>query len=266
MTKADIFDIHGKKTKQMELPKVFSDRIREDIIAKVLEGKKIKQPYAPTPMAGHQHSASGILSHRRHVWKSDRGKGLSRLPRKIMSQRGSQFNWVGASAPHARGGHRAHPPKILHMLNRVKINKKEMDVALKSAISATANKKRVAGKYASIEEKDIRELPFIVERGILNLKTKELLNAMKHMLGEKLFEVSISKKSVRAGIGKMRGRKYKQNAGLVIVTGKKEKLKANVFDSANASNLGILDLAKGGLGRIVVYTEEAIKEIGEKYR
>ena len=264
--KADIFNSEGKKTRQMELPKAFSEKIREDIVAKVLEGKKIKQPYAPTPLAGHQHSAAGILSHRRHVWKSDRGKGLSRLPRKIMSQRGSQFNWVGASAPHARGGHRAHPPKILHMLNRMKVNKKEMNIALVSALSATANKKKVAGKYTSIEEKDIRELPFIVESKFLGLKTKELLNAMKNILGEKLFEVSVKKKSVRAGIGKMRGRKYKQNAGLIIVTGKKEKLNASVFDSANASNLGITDLARGGLGRLVVYTEEAIKEIGEKYK
>lgn len=264
--KADIFDLHGKKSKQIELPKVFAEKIREDIVAKILEGKKIKQPYAPTPLSGHQHSASGILSHRRHVWKSDRGKGLSRLPRKIMSQRGSQFNWEGASAPHARGGHRAHPPKILHMLNRIKVNKKEMILAMTSALSATANKKKVAGKYASIEEKDVKELPFIVEKGILNLKTKELLKTMEHMLGEKLFNVSVSKKSVRAGIGKLRGRKYKQNLGLLIVTGKKEKMNAKVFDSANASNVGVVDLAKGGLGRITVYTEEAIKELGEKYK
>ena len=148
--KADGFNSEGKKTKQIELPKVFSERIRDDIVSRILEGKKIKQPYAPSVMAGNWHSAAGILSHRRHVWKSDRGKGLSRLPRKIMSRRGSQFNWEGATAPHARGGRRAHPPKILKMLNRKKFNKKEMALALKSALAATANKKTVAKKYARI--------------------------------------------------------------------------------------------------------------------
>ena len=264
--KADIFNSEGKKTKEIELPKVFTDRIREDIVAKILEGKKIKQPYAPTPLAGHQHSAAGILSHRRHVWKSDRGKGLSRLPRKIMSRRGSQFNWEGATAPHARGGHRAHPPKILHMLNRKKFNKKEMGLALKSSLAATANKSRVSKKYARIEEKDIKELPFIIEGKILGLKTKEFLNAVKNILGEKLFQIATRKKSVRAGVGKLRGRKYKQNLGLLVVVGIKEKLKSKVFDSVNVGNLGVVDLAKGGLGRLVVYTEEAIREIGEKYK
>jgi large subunit ribosomal protein L4e len=264
--KANIFDIHGKKFKEIELPKIFSAKIREDIVAKVLEGKKIKQPYSPSPMAGNQHSAAGILSHRRHVWKSDRGKGLSRLPRKIMSRRGSQFNWVGATAPHARGGRRAHPPKILKMLNRKKINKKEINLALISALSATASKKKVARKYARIEEKDIRELPFVVEGKLILLKTKEFLNSMKNILGEKLFEVATKKKTVRAGIGKLRGRKYKQSAGLLVVIGKKEKINSNVFDSANASNLGVVDLAKGGLGRLVVYTEEAIAELKEKLK
>ena len=264
--KTNVYNSEGKKSKEMELPKFFSEKIREDIVAKVLETKKIKQPYAPSAMAGNQHSAAGILSHRRHVWKSDRGKGLSRLPRKIMSKRGSQFNWEGATAPHARGGRRAHPPKILKMLNRMKINKKEMGIALKSALSATASKKKVCRKYARIEEKDIRELPFVVEGKLILLKTKEFLNSIKNILGEKLFEVATKKKTVRAGIGKLRGRKYKQSAGLLIVTGKKEKMKANVFDSANANNVGVLDLAKGGLGRLTVYTEEAIKELGEKLK
>ena len=31
-------------------------------------------------------------------------------------------------------------------------------------------------------------------------------------------------------------------------------------------NLGVNDLAKGGLGRITIYTEEAIKELGEKLK
>ena len=61
----------------------------------------------------------------------------------------------------------------------------------------------------------------------------------------------------------MRGRKYKTNAGLLIVVGKDEKLKANAFDVANVKNLSVNDLAKGGVGRLTVYTENAIKDLGE---
>ena len=53
--KTEVYDIHGKKAKEIELPKIFSEKIREDIVAKVLEAKKIKQPYSPSPMAGNQY-------------------------------------------------------------------------------------------------------------------------------------------------------------------------------------------------------------------
>src|SRR3989344_5654257 len=224
--KAEVYDAEGKKAKEIELPKIFSEKIREDIVAKVLEAKKIKQPYSPSPMAGNQYSASGKISHRRHVWKTSYGKGISRVPRKIMTHRGEQFNWEGATIPGTKGGRRAHPPKILHMLNRLKINKKEMEIALISALSATANTKFVARKYARLNGEKIKQLPFIVEEKVLSLKTGEIIKAVKTMLGKNLFEVSIRKKSIRSGIGKLRGRKYKENAGLLLVVGKKEKVKS----------------------------------------
>jgi len=115
--KARILDTNGKKTKEITLPSFFSHKIRYDLIAKILEAKKTRQPYSPSPVAGNQHSASGKIRHRRHVWKTHYGKGISRIPRKIMTRRGSQFNWVGATIPSTRGGRRAHPPKILSAIN-----------------------------------------------------------------------------------------------------------------------------------------------------
>src|SRR3990172_11212558 len=123
--KTDILDINGKKTKTIELPSIFSKTVREDIIQRVLEMKKHKQPYAPYFMAGKQHSASGRIVHRRHVWRSGYGRGMSRIPRKTMSRRGSQFGWIGAEIASTRGGRRAHPPKVASMVNMVKVNKKE---------------------------------------------------------------------------------------------------------------------------------------------
>ena len=264
--KANILDINGKKVKEIELPKCFSQEVRKDIIAKVLEAKKSKQPYSPSPVGGKQHSASGKIVHRRHVWKSGYGRGQSRVPRKQMSRRGSQFNWVAAEVPNARGGRRAHPPKVLSMMNILKVNKKELKLALFSAISATANEKEIVSKYRRLKDKKVGSLPLIVESKIISLKTKELISSLKKVIGKTLFELALQKKSVRSGKGKLRGRKYKKNAGLLLVTGEKEKLKTTAFDVQNAKNLSVVDLAKGGTGRLTLYTEEAIKYLVEKLK
>ena len=265
--KANILSVEGKKLKEIELPNCFSQEIREDIIAKVLEAKKIKQPYAPLLVAGKQYSASGKIKHRRHVWKTHYGRGVSRIPRKIMSRRGSQFNWIGATVPFAVGGRRTHPPKVISMLNRKKINKKEMKIALMSAISATANEKEMKKKYERLKDKKIemKNLPFIVESKIISLKTKNLLESLKKIFGKDLFDIALKKKKVRSGKGKLRGRKYKSNAGMLLVTGKNEKMETKLLDISNINHLNVTDLAKGKQGRLVIYTEQAIKDLKEKF-
>ena len=264
--KTDILDINGKKTKTIELPSIFSKTVREDIIQRVLEMKKHKQPYAPYFMAGKQHSASGRIVHRRHVWRSGYGRGASRVPRKTMSRRGSQFNWIAAEISSAVGGRRAHPPRVLSMQNYAKINKKEMKTALESALSATANEKMISRKYERLNGQKISGVPFVVESNITSLKTKEFISSLKKILGEKLFEISMKIKSIRSGRGKGRGRTYKSNAGALIVLGKGEKLTAGVLDFKTTDNLSVADLAKGGPGRITIYTEKAIKDLGEKLK
>src|SRR3989344_228840 len=146
--KTKILDIQGQTKKTIELPKFFESEIREDIVAKVLEAKKRQQPYSPSLVAGKQHSAKGKIVHRRHVWRSGYGRGQSRVPRKIFSQKGSQFNWEAAEVPNARGGMRAHPPKIASMMKILKINKKELKRAFESSLSATANPNFVLEKYS----------------------------------------------------------------------------------------------------------------------
>jgi len=262
--KSKLLDIHGKEKSSIDLPKCFSAVIREDIVAKVLESKKNKQPYSGSPMGGKQHSASGIIIHRRHVWKSGYGRGQSRVPKKIISRRGSQFNWIGAEVPNVRGGRRAHPPKVLSMINTLKVNKKELKIALCSALSATANEKEVVKKYGRLDKKKIDKFPLVVESKITGLKAKDLISNLKKILGKDLFELAVKKKVVRSGKGKMRGRKYKSNAGLLIVIGKDEKLKTSAFDVVDVKKLSVVDLAKGGLGRLTLYTENAIKELGER--
>jgi large subunit ribosomal protein L4e len=264
--KSPVLDINGKEKGSIDLPSAFSVTIRKDMIAKVLEAKKSEQPFGPSPVAGNQHSASGVLIRRRHVWKSGYGKGASRVPRKVMSNKGSQFNLTGATSPNTVGGRRAHGPKVVSRINILKINKKEMVVALKSALSATANGKEIAKRYARLEGEKIENVPFVVESKFTGMKTKDLISSLKKVLGEKLFSVAIPKKSVRAGQGKKRGRKYKKNAGVLIVIGPKEKIKTNAVEIVSVGSLGVTDLARGGPGRLTIYTEEAIKTLGEKFK
>jgi len=263
--KTKILDINGKQGKEITLPKCFSGKVREDIVAKVLESKKIKQPYSPSPVAGKQHSASGLLKHHRKVWKSSYGRGMSRIPRKIMTRKGSQFNWVGAEVSNTRGGRRPHPPKVLGMITRLKINKKEQRIAIESALSATINEKYIVKKYSTLDKLKIEKLPFIVESKLATLKAKELISSLKKILGKNLFDLAIQKKSIRSGRGKLRGRKYKSNAGMLLVVGDDEKLKTTAFDVVNVKKLSINDLANGGVGRLTVYTENAIKNLENKF-
>lgn len=259
--KIDILNLDGKSKGQIELPKCFSSEIREDIVARVLEAKKRKQPYSPSPMGGKQHSASGIIRHRRHVWKTHYGHGISRIPRKIVSVRGNRFNWIGAEIPSTVGGRRAHPPKVLSMINIKKINKKEMKIAFCSALSATANKNIISKRYSTIEKIN-NEVPLVIS-DLNKIKAKELINNLKKILGKELYSIAIRKKKVRSGKGKLRGRKYKSNAGLLIVIGKDEKLKTKAFEVVSAERLNVSDLARGGLGRLTLYTKEAIKDLGK---
>lgn len=263
--KANLYDLNGKEKAKIDLPKCFSGDIREDIVMKCVEAQKTKQPYGPDKMAGQKYSASGKLKHHRGVWKSQYKRGISRIPRKIMLRRGSQFQFVGATVPFAVGGRRAHPPKPLSMINTLKINKKEYKIAMASALSATANSKLISSKYSTLDEKDVKA-PVIIESKLKDIKTKKLLDAVKKILGDKMFNVAIKKKSIRSGIGKLRGRKYKSNAGMLLVVGKDEKVKTGSFEVKPVKELNITDLASGGMGRVTIYTEEAINELGEKYK
>jgi len=263
MTKIQILDINGKKKSEVTT-KLFEEPIREDIIFKVIEAEKIGQPYSTKFEAGMSRSASGIQRKRRKVWKSDRGRGLSRIPRKIMWRRGTQFSWEGAIIPSAKGGRRAHPPK--GAINLKKINKKELIKALYSALTYTSSAEELKKKYSSLSDKKIEmSLPIVVEDKFLTLKTKETLDSLKKILGD-LYGVAIQKKTIRAGIGKLRGRKNKRNAGLLFVIGKDENKKIKGIEVIKANDLVIGDLAANG-ARLVMFSEKAIKElesIGEK--
>ncbi len=253
--KAQLFSPKGEKKSQVEMPKVFSTKVRQDIIQKYYEAEKMIQPYAPDDRAGQEHSAAGRIRHQRHKWGSHYGKGISRIPRKTMWRRGTQFYWIGAAMPGTRGGRRAHPPKGIG--KEKKINQKEANFALNSALSATANEKYVLQRYSSLEKSP--SVPFVIES--LPKKTSELISTLKKIFAP-AENVIFKKKSVRAGHGKTRGRKYKSTAGVIIITGKDEKANIKGFDIIKTDDLKIADLYP--IGRLALYTEKALSDLSKE--
>jgi len=252
--KAPLYSSDGKKKSQVELPKLFSVRVREDIVKKYFEADKFIQPYASFTEAGKRQSASGTISHKRHDWKGHYGRGISRIPRKTMWRRGTQFFWVGANIPGTRGGRRAHPPKGVG--KEKKINKKEVQIAFNSAIAATASKDFVLKRYATLEK--IENTPFVLES--LPTKTKALKETIKAIFGE-VSRLAFKNREVRAGKGKLRGRKYKSNAGVLIITGNDEKAKFSGFDVKAIGEVSISDFWP--LGRLTVYTKQALDDLSK---
>lgn len=233
--KAQVFNINGEKVREMDLPKCFSFPVREDMILKIYESSKKKQPYAPFILAGMQHSASGKVKHARRKWKTVYGYGISRVPRKIFSRSGNRFSWQGATVASARGGRQAHPPKVEGMIIEKRLNKKEKLNALFSAISATASSDIIALKYPAIPKGF--SFPLIID-SLSNTKSKEILNFFNKLLPDS------------------------KEKGLLIVLASKENIKSKIFDVINAKKLSISHLCPGGKpGRIVLYTEEAINEL-----
>jgi len=258
--KADLIDKNGKETTQVEVPHNFSKSVRKDIVLKAFEAKKVMQPHGTSIYAGKIHSASGIIGHKRHSWKVSYGRGISRVPRKIMSRDGTSFNWVGATAAGTRGGRRAHPPKAWENQFR-KINKKEMLIAINSSFSATAEKKILESKYSI---KINKKLPVIVSSEVLKLETKTFYELLEKIFGT--LNKVLKERRLRAGRGKLRGRRYRTNVGLLFVIGDNEKMKINGIDIIKVQDLRLKDLAPNGVvGRLTVYTENAIKEIAKRF-
>ncbi len=256
--KAQVLSVKGEKLKEVELPSIFSEKIRDDILKRAFETEKIWQPYGSNPKAGRRHSASGIIRHLRHVWKSGYGQGRSRIPRKIMWRRGSQFYWIGAEVSSTRGGRRAHPPKVVGTLKIKRLNKKEFLKALKSAIASTTKINYVKERYPKLKEVKEINLPIIAESKITELKSKEFTDFVERSLGEAK-DIAVINKKVRAGKGKSRNRKYKYSRGILVVIGKEEEMKIKSIENKKARELTISDLYPAG--RLVIYTEGAIKDL-----
>ncbi len=250
-----IFNLEGKPVGKTKLPPIFETPIRPDVIKRAVLAiqSNRRQPQGRDPMAGKRTTAES-----RGV-----GLGIARIPR-IKGPVGR-----GALAPGTVGGRMAHPPTSEKKIVR-RIPKKEKRLALFSAIAAAASKKIVASRGHSIE--DVPQIPLVVTDDLEELKrTKEVEEALIRLgVLSDIYRVRESRK-IRAGKGKLRGRKIKQAVGpLIVVAENKGILEAarNIpgVDVTNVKSLNVEMLAPGTHpGRLTIWTKKAIEKLNEFY-
>jgi large subunit ribosomal protein L4e len=260
MKKIKIYSLKGEVTDEMELPEVFSEEFRPDLIKRaVLSAQSARiQPWGTDPMAGKRTTAESYGA----------GRGVAMVPRVKGSRHpaGSKAAFV----PQATGGRRAHPPRTTKIIHE-KINKKERRLAIRSAIAATANQKIVESRGHQIE--NIPQIPFIVEDDLSKVKKTKKTREIFKILGI-MDDVVRAKngRKIRAGRGKTRGRKYKIPKGPLLVVAEDKGISLGArnhpgVDVVVVENLNAELLAPGTHpGRFTLYTKSAIKKLGELFQ
>ncbi|RJQ17550.1 50S ribosomal protein L4 [Candidatus Woesearchaeota archaeon] len=256
--KLPIINNENKKVGEKTLPKQFNELYRADLIKRaVLALQSNRNVYGSDPRAGKK--ASARISKRRRDYRGSYGKGISRTPRKVMTKKGTQFNWTGAFAPNTVGGRRAHPPKSWKIVEQ-KINDKERKMALRSAIAASLNNQLISKRNHVIPT----QFPFIISSEFENItKAKDFFKALTSLGFEKEL-ARVKEKKIRAGKGKIRGRKYDTKKGPLIVVSKEcPLLKAgkNIhgLEIVAVKQLNCELLAPGcTAGRLTLYTDASV--------
>ncbi|MBU2559990.1 50S ribosomal protein L4 [archaeon] len=257
--KVNVYSLSGKKTTDaLELPKVFEESVRPDLIKKaVLASQTARyQPQGRDPFAGKRTSAEG--------WGT--GRGASRISR--VKGSGYSAGGHGAFAPQAVGGRNAHPPMVEKQIKK-KINAKERKLATASAIAATAVKELVIERGHIIDK--VPQIPLITTDELEALKTaKEVEKALSN-LGISADLERAKEKKVRSGKGTMRGRRYKKKKSVLLVIAKDDGISKGAknipgIDIVKAEQLGVEQLAPGThCGRLTVYTKSAIDKIAKRF-
>ncbi len=246
----DVKNLEGKTVKQMALPAQFQETYEPDLIRRAIDAllSHLHQPYGAMYHAGLQ-GVSSKLSRRRRNYKGSYGHSISRAPRKTIWRRGMQFGWVGAQAPGTRGGRRANPPKPERDWTR-NINKNERRKAVRSALSALVQHNKIIVLESPIETVK---------------KTQELITIFEKIgLTNELTRTSVTK--IRAGAGKLRGRKHVTKQGPILVLAQKNSVESAIenipgFESVQVRNLNAFHLTHGNQPRLTIWSEEALHKL-----
>jgi large subunit ribosomal protein L4e len=250
-----VFDLEGQAVGKLKVPKVFTTPIRPDLVKRavvVLQSHRF-QPQGRNPLAGKRRSVKSLGA----------GHGISRFPR--LKSGGQRARFVVGTV----GGRSAFPPVAEKKIAK-KIPKKEMQLALRSAVAATASKKTVESRGHIVEE--VRDLPLVVVDGIQNLKkTSDVAKAFLNIgVWPDVIKVKESLKE-RAGKGKRRGRKAKHAVGPLLVVAENggiSQAARNILgvEVTPVNNLNAELLAPGThSGRLTIWSKSAFEKLNELF-
>jgi large subunit ribosomal protein L4e len=250
MEEAEILSIDGKAMGKMKLPLAFSEKVRPELILRAVlaENTRALQPQGHYPLAGMQTSARyyGAM----HVYRTGRHMGQAIRPREKL---GGGVQGKVKRIPSATKGKRAHP----HLVEKTimeKINRKEYQKAIASAVSAT---KTTHGK------------PIIISNEIESIsKTKDILRLFNTL---KVIKREDKKPRIKKGLRRSTRQKHYKKSVLLVISRDDSAIRAarNIagVDACVVSRLTANLLAPGGNpGRIAVWSEHAAKEIDASIR
>jgi len=253
MTKTvKVYDVEGKPSREFSVPKLFDTPVRSDLIRRAVVAIQSRsfQPQGRDPMAGKRTTAESMGV----------GRGMSRIPR-VKGERYSRGGMAGFAAATVKG--RLTFPPTTARISAKKINKKELRVAMLSAVAATSSKSLVQARGHRVPEE--LEFPLVLSDDAEKItKNSEAEKILKNLgLWEDVKRAGSRK--MRSGKGSVRGRPHKSRAGALVVVSKRvgaERAFGNFSGVrvVEVSSLNVSDLAPGThAGRLTLWTESAIK-------
>jgi len=269
---AETFAVEAKDGKAVQLPSPFTSNIREDLVRSAVHASRAnrRQPYGHREHDGKRAPQPG-MKHSVEWW--GKGRGVSRIMRKSGQK-------TGAQNPHTRGGRRAHGPKVDKEWSQ-KMNSRERKIARDSAIAASCDPSKVSSRGHRFEEglrfpiiiddyiesRDGSDEKYDIESIPSQNSTRKFFAMMEGLgLSDDLAR-SKGGRSIRAGKGTMRGRKYRTPKSILLVVALKDGLERAArnlpgVDVVTAKDLCAEDLAPGGdMGRLTVWTKTAIEAL-----
>ncbi|MBI4360634.1 50S ribosomal protein L4 [Candidatus Micrarchaeota archaeon] len=257
--KAQLRTLKGDVSGEVALPEQFLEPYRPDLIRRAYHAYRTQflQPKGTYPLAGLQTTAEYFG--RRHAWRQTINTGRSRLPREKLS--GGRLGNVRI-VPHSNKGRRAHPPKPWKVIQE-RINRKENNKAIRSALHASLEKTLVAQRH-----RFDGTLPIVVSQDFAQVKrvsdAVDVLTALG--LSSDLDRAKDGRK-MRSGRARLRKGGYRTPKSVLIVYAKDQgihKAARNLpgVDVVSVKELNAELLAPGGqAGRLIVWTQDALDEL-----
>ena len=242
-----------------KMPGVFLAPIRTDIVHHCYTNiaKNKRQPYCVNKYAGKMPSAAS--------WGT--GRAVARLPR--VQGGGTHRSGQGAFGNMCRGGRMFAPTKTWRKWHR-KVNVTQKRHAIAAGLAASAVPALVMARGHKVD--GLAEVPLVVSSGIEKIqKTRDAVTLLKKLQVYADVEKTIASRTQRAGKGKMRGRRFTQRRGPLVIYDQDNGLtKAfrNIpgVELASVHALNLLQLTPGGhLGRLIVWSQGAFEQLDTVY-